>query len=86
MREQAEQVVGHYAGSQRAILLETFRQIVKAATLRLDAGTAWGSSKRLHRAVVLPADFCVSFVAGFLSARSDGDDPPYRGTPNAACR
>src|SRR5882724_6603085 len=27
---------------------------------------------------VLLADFCVSFIAGFLSARSDGDDPHSR--------
>jgi len=30
---------------------------------------------------VLLADFCVSFIAGFLSARSDGDDPDSREPP-----
>jgi hypothetical protein len=30
---------------------------------------------------VLLADFFVSFIAGFLSARSDGDDPDSREPP-----
>jgi hypothetical protein len=35
VRSQAEQVVGHYAKKERAILLKTFRQIAKLASARL---------------------------------------------------
>lgn len=35
VRTQAEQVLGHYAGAQRAVVAQTFRSVVALTTIRL---------------------------------------------------
>ena len=38
VREQAEEVLGRYAASQRALIIQTFRSIARATTIRIEAG------------------------------------------------